>query len=90
MVGGTWLGTSYLHPDDISESRWARLMMTRQAYETMVRERAARDVSAPEVGEPAPDFSAHRLSPVGARTGERFVLSQTRGRPVGLVFGSYT
>ena len=31
-----------------------------------------------------------RLSPEGKRSGQTFRLSETRGRPVGLVFGSYT
>jgi len=85
-----WLETSYLHPDQITPERWEKLMMTRQAYETMVRERAERDRGAPKVSERAPDFSAHRLAPDGSLTGERFQLSQALGRPMGLVLGSYT
>ena len=38
----------------------------------------------------APDFELERLSPEGRRTGQTFRLSSGRGRPVGLVFGSYT
>jgi hypothetical protein len=40
---------------------------------------------APEIGKPAPDFTLK--SPDGART---VTLSSLRGRPVALVFGSYT
>ena len=90
MADSAWLGTSYLHPDDIPEARFARLMMSRDEYGEMVRERAARDALAPDVGDPAPDFSAHCLSREGARTGEMFRLSAALGRPIGLVFGSYT
>lgn len=70
------------------------MQLTREAYlayyESMVRERALRDRAAPEVGDHAPDFEIDRLSPAGKRTGAKFSLSSTRGRPVALVFGSYT
>ena len=49
-----------------------------------------REKNAPKVGEPAPDFELKRLSPEGKLTGERVRLSDLRGRPVALVFGSYT
>lgn len=90
MSEAKWLGTSYSHPDEISAQRWSRLMLSRHAYSAMVRERAERDRTAPAVGEPAPDFSAHRLSATGGITGEQFRLSQSLGRPIGLIFGSYT
>ena len=85
-----WLGTSYLHPDDVPEERWPKLMMTRDEYRAMVQERAERDRHAPRVGERAPDFVARRLHPGGGPAEETFRLEETRGRPVGLVFGSYT
>ena len=50
----------------------------------------AREQRAPAVGTLAPDFTLERLSPTGARTGQRVQLSDYRGRPVALVFGSYT
>lgn len=90
MTAVEWLGTSYLHPDAIPSERWAQMMLSRQEYESMVRERAERDQQAPKVGEPAADFVAARLSPSGSRTGDEFQLSTARGRPVALVFGSYT
>jgi hypothetical protein len=85
-----WLNTSYLHPDDLPPDRWDSLMLTRPEYEDMVRERAERDKAAPKVGERAPDFEIERLSASGRRTGEMFRLSEALGRPIGLVFGSYT
>jgi hypothetical protein len=90
MSEAKWLATSYSHPDQISAERWSRLMMSRDTYSAMVRERAERDRSAPAVGDRAPDFSAHRLSATGGITGEQFHLSQSLGRPIGLIFGSYT
>jgi hypothetical protein len=89
-----WLGTSYAHPDTLPPERWERIGVTRERfleyYEAMVRERVLRDRAAPKVGELAPDFEIERLAPGGKRSGETFRLSSTRGRPVALVFGSYT
>ncbi|MCH9675766.1 MAG: hypothetical protein K0U93_30290 [Gammaproteobacteria bacterium] len=90
MTTAKWLNTAYSHPDEIPAERWSKLMMSREQYASMVRERAARDAHAPKVGEPAPAFSAHRLSADGALTGEMFTLSTSLGRPIGLIFGSYT
>lgn len=94
MTDVKWLGTSYPHPDNLPPERWEKIGSTREQYleqyEAMVRERSLRDQSAPKVGEPAPDFEIERLTPAGKRTRETFRLSSTRGRPVALVFGSYT
>jgi hypothetical protein len=93
ILGGfsiMWLNTSYQHPDDLPPDRWDTLMMTRPEYEAMVKDRSERDKRAPKVGDSAPDFEIERLSSNGRRTGEMFRLSQALGRPMGLVFGSYT
>lgn len=73
-------------PQDI----WSSMRMTPAEYERMRAERVERERGSPKVGEAAPDFTAERLAPSGERTGESFRLSSTRGRPVALVFGSYT
>ena len=75
---------------DISPERWARLRMTPEQYTAMRAERLDRERRAPAVGDPAPEFEAERLSTEGKRSGQTFRLSEARGRPVGLVFGSYT
>lgn len=89
-----WLNTSYPHPDTLPPERWEKIGGSRNEYlkyyEAMVGERALRDQTAPKVGELAPDFEIERLSSAGKRSGEMFHLSSTRGRPVALVFGSYT
>ena len=93
MSDANWLGTSYPHPDMFPPERWKKMALTgetREQYEAMVRERSQRDQAAPKVGEPAPDFEIERLTSAGKRTGEMFRLSSTRGKPVALVFGSYT
>jgi hypothetical protein len=52
---------------------------------THSEERERREARAPKVGEPAPDFEISLLD------GDQKVrLSDLRGRPVGLIFGSYT
>lgn len=90
MTAAKWLNTAYSHPDEIAEERWSQLMMSPDEYAAMVKERAERDALAPKVGELAPDFTAHRLSASGTMTGQTFRLSQALGRPIGLIFGSYT
>jgi hypothetical protein len=49
-----------------------------------------REARTPAVGTEAADFELELLSPEGKRTGELRRLSNHRGRPVALVFGSYT
>ena len=49
-----------------------------------------RDKAVPKVSTKAPDFEVEMLTPEGARTGEMFRLSSSRGKPMALVMGSYT
>ena len=90
MTEVKWLETSYMHPDEVAPEHWARIMMTREAYAAMVQERSERDKKAPTVGQLAPDFVAEHLTLSGRRTGQFFQLSKSLGKPVALVFGSYT
>ncbi len=64
--------------------------ISREDYARMRAERVERERQAPAVGTPAPDFMVERLSLTGNRTGKMFRLSSTRGKPVALIFGSYT
>jgi len=64
--------------------------MTREGFTKRWAERLKLDESSPQVGGPAPDFELELLTPSGKRTGELFKLSSARGKPVGLIFGSYT
>ena len=90
MQKENWLGTAYAHPDDVPPERWAQSMLTREEYGAMVHERSIRDQRAPIMGALAPDFVARRLTEGKASETASFRLRETRGRPVALVFGSYT
>ena len=63
---------------------------TRDSMRAGYRRRLEADRSAPQPGDVAPDFTLELLSATGARTGEPLSLSSLRGKPVGLIFGSFT
>ncbi len=63
---------------------------TREGMRQGWLERIERDRNSPRIGDEAPDFGLERLSPAGERTGDHLRLSALRGRPVGLIFGSFT
>jgi hypothetical protein len=50
----------------------------------------AREANVPKVGTEAPDFVADILGDNRERTGEQIRLSDLRGKPVAIAFGSYT
>jgi hypothetical protein len=58
--------------------------------ENLMAERMPLEKAAPEVGSSAPAFSAERLAANGAQTGEFVSLADFAGRPLALIFGSYT
>lgn len=53
-------------------------------------EQAARQKGVPQPGAVAPDFELDVLTRDRQRSGERVRLSAQRGKPVALIFGSYT
>ncbi len=81
---------TYPPPESLSDADFERMMLNRADYTAMRDARVEREKTAPRIGDPAPDFTLERLSAKGKRTGETFRLSQSRGRPVALIFGSYT
>jgi hypothetical protein len=81
---------TYPPPDALTEADLERMMLTRDAYTEMRDARIERERHAPKVGAWAPDFRVERLAADGTRSGEYIQLSETRGRPVALIFGSYT
>ncbi len=84
------LEISYAPDETLTDDDLAAKNLTRDAYKAIRAERVERERHAPKPGELAPDFTIERLSPDGKRMGETFQLSQSRGRPVALIFGSYT
>jgi hypothetical protein len=70
----------WLEISDISEEQFDAHMAKEKAREAIV----------PSIGSPAPDFVADRLDRNRQRTGERVRLSDLRGKPVGIAFGSFT
>ena len=71
--------------DELEFRGWTRDGM-RAGYER----RLEADKDSPQIGDVAPEFELERLSTSGGRTGEMMKLSGLRGKPVGLIFGSYT
>ena len=63
---------------------------TRDGMRAGYERRLQADKNAPRPGGVAPDFTLELLSATGARTGESLSLSSLRGKPVGLIFGSFT
>lgn len=65
--------------------------ITRDGLRKFIEGRVVRDLdNSPKVGDTAPDFTLEKLDVKGKRTGEMTSLSAYAGKPVGLIFGSYT
>lgn len=78
---------------DMAERRkiWLQISdISEEEFETHMAEEKAREAHVPQPGSMAPDFVADVLGPDRQRTGEQVRLSDLRGKPVALVFGSYT
>ena len=76
--------------ENLTEEQWEQIGLTPQEYEENMAAMVEREKTAPAVGDIAPDFEINRLSAGGKSTDERVRLSDLRGRPVALIFGSYT
>lgn len=64
--------------------------LTEESFDAMMANHAAREANVPKVGDMAPDFRIERLDREKKRTGEYVQLSALQGRPVALLFGSFT
>ncbi len=64
--------------------------LTREGMRERFLDRMERDKYSPQVGEEAPNFELELLGATGKRTDDRLSLSSLRGKPVGLIFGSFT
>ena len=75
---------------NLTAEQWKRMGISQDEFLKRWQTRLERDLRSPSIGGPAPDFDLEILSSNGELTGETFRLSSARGKPVGLVFGSYT
>ncbi len=70
---------------------WLELSdMSEEEFGRMMAHNKERQVRVPQVGTEAPDFEIERLDPARKRSGEYVKLSAQQGKPVALLFGSYT
>ena len=79
-----------IDPDKIPEAGWKQMNITKEDFLKIMAEQERREKLAPAVGSEAPDFELKRLDEKGVLTESTLRLTDLRGRPVGLVFGSYT
>ena len=79
-----------IDPDKIPPELWKQMNISKEDFQGVIARMAEREARTPALGSAAPDFELELLSPEGQRTGELRRLSAHRGRPVALVFGSYT
>ena len=78
---------------DIAQRRklWIEISdITEEQFDRHMAEEQAREAIVPMVGSEAPDFVADVLDRDRKRTGKQVRLSDLRGKPVGIVFGSFT
>ena len=78
-------GIAMMSDEELAFRGW-----TKEGMRMRYQQRLEDDINSPQVGEQAPDFRLERLSAEGKRIGEYLTLSSLRGKPVGLIFGSYT
>ena len=70
---------------------WLKISdITEEEFEAHMARERAREAMVPAVGTDAPDFVADVLGPNRQRSGEQVRLSDLRGKPVGIAFGSFT
>ena len=75
---------------NVSKHPWKDWNISKEEWVGYVQGRIRRDIGAPKKGDIAPDFSVEKLNGDGKRSGEMFNLSSLFGKPVALLFGSYT
>ena len=64
--------------------------LTEEEFDAKMAWQKARREKVPGVGDEAPAFTLDVLDPEKGRTGETVSLESLRGKPVALIFGSYT
>ena len=64
--------------------------ITEAEFDAHMEAQKVREATVPRPGAMAPDFVADRLDRNRKRTGEQVRLSDYRGKPVAIAFGSFT
>ncbi len=73
------------------KKRWLEISdITEAEFDALWAHQQARQADVPQPGSPAPDFDLDVLDGERLRTGESLRLSSLHGKPVALIFGSYT
>lgn len=75
---------------NVTKTPWKVWNISKEEWVHYLQERIRQDLSAPKEGQPAPDFTVERLGTNGKRTGKMINLFSLSGKPVALLFGSYT
>jgi len=81
---------AWIDPEKIPPAIWKQMNITRERFAEVAAQMEEREKRAPAPGSPAPDFALRRLGADRRPSAVRVRLSELRGRPVALVFGSYT
>jgi len=79
-----------IDPETVPAEMWEKMGISKDEFIVVMTRMKEREARTPVVGSTAADFELELLDPSGARTGEMRKLSSHRGRPVALIFGSYT
>ena len=77
-------------PYSLTDDQLHRMNVSREFLMRRNEEKARLDAQAPRVGDPAPPFLLARLVTHRAQTAGGVSLAELLGRPVALIFGSYT
>jgi hypothetical protein len=78
------------NPETMPDEVLKRLNISREDYIQVKADANEREKRVPHAGSKAPEFNLERLDDGGKRSGEFVRLSESKGRPVVLYFGSYT
>ncbi len=81
---------AWVDPERIPPALWEQMNITKERFAEVMAMMEERERTAPPVGSLAPDFALRRVLPDRRLSSERIRLSELRGRPSALVFGSFT
>jgi|TARA_B100000315_G_scaffold170362_1_gene158914 hypothetical protein len=79
-----------MSPEERKKSWLEISVISEDQFDAMRAHQAARQEKVPQPGDDAPDFEIDVLDRDRKRTGKTVQLSALRGKPVALMFGSYT